>query len=143
MARRSSSSSAASGPSQRLLRVAELIRHAMAEVLLRGDITDPDLESALITIPEVRLSPDLRLATLYVLAIGGGDTAKAVVALERNKKYLRGEISKRVNLKFSPDIRFRVDDRFDEVQRIEALLHSEAVARDLRKPQSQEDEDEH
>jgi ribosome-binding factor A len=84
-----------------------------------------------ITIPEVRMSPDLRLATVYVMPLGGRDGEAVVAALERNKRYLRTEIAHRVNLKFAPDIRFRFDERFDEAQRIERLLHSPQVKRDL------------
>jgi len=127
------------GPSQRALRVGELIRHAMAEMLTRGDVHDPVLEGHLITVPEVRMSPDLRLATIYVMPLGGKDVNEVIEALERNKRYLRGEISHRVNLKFAPDIRFRADERFDEAERIEKLLRSPAVQRDL---QSGPDEDE-
>ena len=106
------------GPSQRALRVGELIRHALAEMLTRGDVHDPVLEGHLITVPEVRMSPDLRLATIYVMPLGGKDVKEVIEALERNKRYLRGEIAHRVNLKFAPDIRFRADERFDEAERI-------------------------
>jgi ribosome-binding factor A len=119
------------GPSQRALRAGELIRHAIAEILQRGDVHDPVLERHLITVPEVRLSPDLRLATIYVMPLGGSDEKPVLEALERNKKYLRGEIAHRVNLKFAPDIRFRIDDRFAEAARIDGLLRSPAVKRDL------------
>ncbi|MBK5961708.1 ribosome-binding factor A [Rhodoplanes elegans] len=119
------------GPSQRALRAGELIRHAIAEVLQRGDVHDPVLETHLITVPEVRLSPDLRLATIYVMPLGGSDEKEVLAALERNKRYLRGEIAHRVNLKFAPDIRFRIDDRFAEAARIDGLLRSPAVKRDI------------
>lgn len=120
-----------SGASQRQLRVGELVRHAMAEMLARGDVHDPLLEGHLITIPEVRMSPDLRLATVYVMTLGGKDADAVVTALDNNKRYLRGEIGRRVNLKFAPDIRFRVDDRFDEAERIEKLLRTPEVRRDI------------
>jgi ribosome-binding factor A len=122
---------AASGGSQRQLRVAETVRHAVAEILAQGSAHDPDLEGHIITVPEVRMSPDLKLATIYVMPLGGRDTEVVIAALERNKKFLRGEISHRVNLKFAPDIRFRVDERFDEAERIEKLLRTPAVQRDL------------
>jgi len=122
---------AASGGSQRQLRVAETVRHAVAEILAQGSAHDPDLEGHIITVPEVRMSPDLKLATVYVMPLGGRDTEVVLAALERNKKFLRGEISHRVNLKFAPDIRFRVDERFDEAERIEKLLRTPAVQRDL------------
>jgi ribosome-binding factor A len=119
------------GSSQRQLRVGELIRHAVSDMLSRGDVHDPVLEGHLITVPEVRMSPDLRLATIYVMPLGGRDIKEVLDALERNKRYLRGEIAHRVNLKFSPEIRFRVDERFDEAERIEKLLRTPAVQRDL------------
>jgi ribosome-binding factor A len=127
------------GPSQRQLRVGELIRHALAEMLSRGEIHDPVIEGHMITVPEVRMSPDLRLATVYVMPLGGKDEQEVVAALERNKKFLRGEIAHRVNLKFAPEIRFRVDDRFDEAERIEKILRTPEVRRDLEsKPDGDE-----
>src|SRR5262244_4243870 len=119
------------GGSQRLLRVAEAVRHAVADILVHGSVHDSDLEGHIITVPEVRMSPDLKLATIYVMPLGGRDTEIVVAALERNKKFLRGEVARRVNLKFAPDIRFRVDERFDEAERIERLLRSPQVRRDL------------
>jgi ribosome-binding factor A len=124
--------SAPGGGSQRQLRVGELVRHAMAELLTRGEVHDPVIEGHLITVPEVRMSPDLRLATIYVMPLAGRDTDEVVAAFERNKKFLRGEIAHRINLKFAPDLRFRVDDRFEEVERIEKLLRSPQVQRDLK-----------
>ena len=85
----------------------------------------------MITVPEVRMSPDLRLATVYVMPLGGRDANAVLEALERNKRYVRGEIARRVNLKFAPEVRFRIDDRFDEAERIEKLLRTPAVRRDL------------
>ena len=120
-----------SGSSQRQLRVGELIRHALAEMFSRGDIHDPTIEGHMITVPEVRMSPDLRLATIYVMPLGGKDEKAVVEALERNKKFLRGEIAHRVNLKFAPEVRFHADERFDEAERIEKLLRTPAVQRDL------------
>ena len=83
---------------------------------------DADLEGHIITVPEVRMSPDLKLATIYVMPLGGRDTELVIAALERNKKFLRGEVARRVNLKFAPDLRFRVDERFDEAERIEKII---------------------
>lgn len=120
-----------SGPSQRALRAGELVRHALAEILSRGEVHDPVIETHLITVAEVRMSPDLRMATIYVMPLGGHDESAVLAALERNKRFLRGEIAQRVNLKFAPDIRFRIDERFDEAQRIENLLRSPEVKRDL------------
>jgi ribosome-binding factor A len=119
------------GGSQRQLRVGELIRHEMADMLVRGDVHDPVIQTHMITVPEVRMSPDLRLATIYVMPLGGRDAKDVLDALERNKRYVRGEISKRVNLKFAPEIRFRIDERFDEAERIEKLLRTPVVQRDL------------
>ena len=122
----------APGGSQRQLRVGELVRHAMAEMLTRGDVHDPVIEGHLITVPEVRMTADLRLATIYVMPLGGRDSEEVVAAFERHKKFLRTEIAHRVNLKFAPDIRFRVDERFAEAERIDKLLHSPEVKRDLK-----------
>jgi ribosome-binding factor A len=121
------------GSSQRQLRVGELIRHAVSEMLARGDVHDPVLEGHLVTVPEVRMSADLRLATIYVMPLGGRDTNEVIEALDRNKRYLRREIAHHVNLKFAPEIRFRIDDRFDEAERIEKLLRTPAVQRDLKR----------
>jgi ribosome-binding factor A len=120
------------------LRVGELIRHALSDMLTRGEVHDPVLEGHLITVPEVRMSADLRLAKIYVMPLGGRDIEAVIEALDRNKRYLRGEIARQVNLKFAPEIRFRVDERFDEAERIEKLLRTPAVQRDLKR----EDDDE-
>ena len=123
--------SSAAGGSQRQLRVGETVRHAIADILSQGSVHDPELEGHIITVPEVRMSPDLKLATIYVMPLGGRDTEIVIAALERHKKFLRGEVARRVNLKFAPDLRFRVDDRFDEAERIEKLLRTPAVQKDL------------
>ncbi|HYI88454.1 MAG TPA: 30S ribosome-binding factor RbfA [Beijerinckiaceae bacterium] len=122
------------GPSQRQQRVAELVRHALAEVLARGDLQDDVLAAHVVTIPEVRMSPDLRLATAYVMPLGGRDEDAVLAALTRNRKALRTEVAQRVNLKFAPDLRFLRDETFDEAARIDALLRSEKVKRDVAKP---------
>jgi ribosome-binding factor A len=121
----------APGASQRQLRVGETVRHAIADILAQGHVHDPVLEGHLITVPEVRMSADLKLATIYVMPLGGRDTNDVIEALDHNKKFLRGEIARRVNLKFAPDLRFRADERFDEAERIEKLLRTPAVQRDL------------
>ena len=128
------------GPSQRQQRVAELVRHAIAEVLQRGDIQDPVLGSHVVTVPEVRMSPDLKLATAYVMPLGGIDEAPVIAALERNRKALRQEVARRVNLKYAPELRFRRDETFDEAARIDALLRTERVRRDLAPAPQDEDE---
>jgi ribosome-binding factor A len=118
-------------PSQRMLRVGELIRHAAAHLLARGEINDPVLEKHVVTVSRVKMSPDLKLATVYVMPLGGADEPEVLAALERHKKFLRGELGHKVNLKFAPEVRFRIDDTFDNASRIDALLNSERVRRDL------------
>ncbi len=130
-----------SGPSQRQLRVGELIRHALAEMLARGDIHDDVLAKHVVTVPEVRLSPDLKLATAYIMPLGGQDIAPVLKALEANKRYIRGEIAHRVNMKYAPDIRFRADESFAEAERIDALLDTEAVRRDTQVQRLKIDQD--
>jgi ribosome-binding factor A len=128
-----------SGPSQRQLRVGELVRHALAEILARGEVHDAVIETHLITVPEVRMTADLRLATIYIMPLGGHDEAQVLSALERNKRFLRGEIARRVNMKFAPEVRFRIDERFEEAARIEKLLRSPDVQRDLSDKPDDED----
>ena len=130
-----------SGPSQRQLRVGELIRHALAEMLARGDIHDDVLAKHVVTVPEVRLSPDLKLATCYIMPLGGLDIKPVLKALDANKRYLRGEIAHRVNLKYAPDIRFRADESFAEAERIDALLDTEQVRRDTQRQRLKIDQD--
>ena len=142
MPRHHQKKSSAPGGSQRQLRVGEQGRHAMAEILAQGNVHDGDLEGHIITVPEVRMSPDLKLATVYVMPLGGRDTEIVLAALERNKKFLRGEVARRVNLKFAPDLRFRVDERFDEAERIEKLLRTPAVQRDLEQDPDSDREEE-
>src|SRR3979411_1148965 len=119
------------GGSQRQLRVGEIVRHAVADILAQGGVHDAELEGHIITVPEVRMSPDLKLATVYVMPLGGKDTDVVLAALARNKKFLRGEVAHRGTLKFAPALRFRTDERFDEAERIEKLLRTPAVQRDL------------
>src|SRR5258705_13417045 len=134
MARRSKSSRETGNlPTQRALRAGELVRHALAEILARGEVHDPVLEGHLITVPEVRMSPDLRLATVYVMPLGGKDLKRVLAALESHKKYIRGEVAHTINLKFAPDLRFLADETFDEADRIERLLASDKVRQDLEK----------
>jgi ribosome-binding factor A len=121
------------GPSQRMLRVGELVRHKISELLSRGEIADDVLSSHVVTIPEVRMSPDLRLATVYVMPLGGVDTGPVLEALARNARFIRGEVARAVNLKFAPDLRFRRDETFDEADRIDRLLASPKVRQDVTK----------
>jgi ribosome-binding factor A len=120
-------------PSQRMLRVGELVRHALASLFARGEIDDELLEGRVLTVPEVRMSPDLKLATAYVMPLGGEQAAEVVEALNRHKKFIRGRIAPELNLKFTPDVRFMVDTTFEEFGRIDALLRSPQVRRDLDK----------
>jgi ribosome-binding factor A len=123
----------AAEPSQRQLRVAEMIRHKIADMLTRGEVHDEVIAGHVITVPEVRLSPDLRLATIYVMPLGGVDASSVVEALDTNKRYIRGEVARAINLKFAPDIRFRLDETFDEAARIGRLLDSPKVRQDVEK----------
>ena len=124
------------GPSQRQLRVGETIRHALAELLVRGEIHDDTIASHVITVTEVRMSPDLKMATAYIMPLGGADLKPVLAALEKNRKFIRSEVAHAVNLKFAPDIRFREDETFEEAMRIERLLHSPKVRRDIEKDQN-------
>ncbi len=117
-------------PSQRQLRVGEEIRHTLAMILERGELRDPGLKGASITVTEVRATPDLRHAHVYVMPLGGGDRAEALQALKRARPFLRRHISKALTLKFSPDLHFALDETFDESDRIGALLRDPHVAQD-------------
>lgn len=119
------------GPSQRQLRVSELIRRTLADVLNRGYIHDPDLNRMSITVSEVRTSPDLKIATAFVLPLGGDNRDEALDALRRNKGELRRAVSKQMTLKFSPDLKFVLDDSFDRMDDTRRLLASDEVRRDL------------
>lgn len=142
MARHHQPRDQSSGGSQRQLRVGELIRHEIADMLIRGEVHDPVIETHMITVPEVHMTPDLRLATIYVMPLGGRDAKDVLDALDRNKRYMRGEIARRVNLKFAPEIRFRIDERFDEAERIAKLLRTPVVQRDLSGKDSNDGKDE-
>lgn len=133
MAKHSHKTAQHSAPSQRQLRVGELVRHKLSEMLSRGDIHDDVLASHVVTVPEVRLSPDLKLATVYVIPLGGTDTDEVLDALNRHKKYIRGEIAHAVGLKFAPELRFRRDETFDEASRIDELLSNPQVRHDVGK----------
>jgi ribosome-binding factor A len=118
-------------PSQRMLRVAEIIRHVLCDFFARGAIRDPVLEGHVVTVSEVRMSPDLKVATVYVMPLGGKDKDAVLAALDRNKKFLRAEVATRINLRFAPEVRFEADRSFEEGSRIDALLNSPQVKRDL------------
>ncbi|MEM8789795.1 MAG: 30S ribosome-binding factor RbfA [Pseudomonadota bacterium] len=120
-----------SGPSQRQLRVGELIRRALSEALTRGAVHDPDLDGVSITVGEVRTSPDLRQATVFVLPLGGTGAERVLEALNRNRGELRRLVNRAVSLKFSPELRFQTDTSFDRMDATRALLSDPSVARDL------------
>ncbi len=119
------------GPSQRQLRVGELIRRTLSDVLIRGDIHDPDLNRMSITVGEVRTSPDLRVATAYILPLGGRGREEALAALRKNRNELRRAVSKELTLKFSPEIKFAIDETFDRLDDTRRLFEQENVRRDL------------
>ncbi len=119
------------GPSQRQLRVGEELRHALAWILERGEVRDPDLKGVSVTVTEVRVSPDLRKAIVFVFPLGGGETEAVVTGLTRARPFLRRQVASAVRLKYVPDITFRADTSFDEARRIDTLLRDPAVARDL------------
>lgn len=124
-------SSHSAGPSQRQLRVGELIRRCLSEVLQRGEVHDPDLARMSITVGEVRVSPDLRIATAFVLPLGGQGKDEALLALRKNKGELRHLITKNLTLKFSPELKFLLDDTFDQIDETRRLLAQDNVKRDL------------
>jgi ribosome-binding factor A len=128
-----------SGPSQRMLRVGELVRHALASLFARAEIEDPELDGVTVTVPEVRMSPDLRIANAYIMPLGGEKATEIAEALNRHQRFIRGRIAPELDLKYAPEIRFHVDETFEEFGRIDALLKSERVARDLH-PDDDEDE---
>lgn len=119
------------GPSQRQLRVGELIRRTLADVLNRGDIHDPDLNRLSITVSEVRITPDLRIATAFVLPLGGDKREETIEALARNKGELRHALSKEMTMKYAPDLRFLLDESFDRMDETNRLLSQDAVRRDV------------
>ena len=110
-------------PSQRQLRVGELVRKDLSDILSRGDVRDPKLEMTVVTVPEVRMSPDLKHATVLVMPLGGIGGEDVVIALQRHAKWLRGQIARRLTLKYMPELHFKLDTRFDDDDRIDRLLH--------------------
>jgi ribosome-binding factor A len=134
MTRRAAKSPSPKSPSQRQLRVGEEVRHALAAILERGDLRDPDLRDAAVTVTEVQVSPDLRRATAFVTPLGGGGEDDLLAALERARPFLRRRIARAVTLKYVPDLAFRGDRSLDRAGRIQALLDEPMVARDLEAP---------
>jgi ribosome-binding factor A len=126
------------GPSQRMLRVGELVRHALAGLFARGEIEDESLVGKVLTVPEVRMSPDLKLASAYVMPLGGQGAEDVVAALNRHQRFIRGRLAPELDLKFAPEVRFFVDETFEEFGKIDALLRSDRVQRDLH-PDGEED----
>lgn len=122
-------------PSQRQLRVGELVRKEVSDILARGTLADPVLDGTIVSVPEVRMTPDLRLANCLVMPLGGKDADKVVAALNRSSRHIRRELGRRLTMKFLPDVRFVIDTRFDDDDRITSLLRREDVRRDI------EDED--
>jgi ribosome-binding factor A len=127
------------GPSQRQLRVGEMLRHALAQILNRSDIRDPDLEGVSVTITQVKPSADMRYATVYCEPLGGKNAGTIIAALNRHKGFLRGEMGRMIAIKFTPDLRFVEDQSFAEAEKIENLLKSPLVQRDLVSPEENED----
>ena len=119
------------GKSVRLLRVGEQVRHALSDVLMRGDVHDDVLASHSVSVTEVRMSPDLRHATVFVKPLLGADETAVLQALKKNVRYLKGEVARRVNTKFAADLKFRADESFDQGSHIDTILRSPVVARDL------------
>ena len=127
------------GPSQRQLRVGELVRHALTEIIRRGEVSDPVLDKMVVSVTEVSMSPDLKIATAYVSPLGEGDPSIAVEILSRNAKFVRGKLTPYLKqMKYMPDVRFRVDTSFDNYAKIENLLKSPKVSRDLESGEGNE-----
>lgn len=130
------------GPSQRQLRVGELIRRTLSDVLARGDVHDPALNAMSITVGEVRTSPDLKIATVYVMPLGGGARDEAIDALKRNRGELRRAIMREMTLKYAPDLRFLIDETFDQMDATRRLFESETVKRDIAAGDAREEGEE-
>ena len=140
MPRRRASEKENRAPGQRQLRVGEEIRHLLAELLERGNMRDPDLRDATITVTSVDVSPDLRNATAFVMPLGGRNSDAILAALERHKRFLRGEVGHRIDLRYAPDLRFRLDDSFDRGAHIDEVLRRPEVTRDTRPGRSDGDD---
>ncbi|RUW76260.1 MULTISPECIES: 30S ribosome-binding factor RbfA [unclassified Mesorhizobium] len=136
------SRSTTSGPSQRMLRVGEQVRHALSETLQRGEIIDPLIENSVISVSEVRMSPDLKIATAFVSPLGASDDNAVVEALNKHAKFIRGRVSGALRqMKYMPEFRFRLDTSFDNFARINDLLKSPEVARDLSNDDDKDKDD--
>jgi ribosome-binding factor A len=128
-------------PSQRQLRVGEELRHALARLLQRGELRDPALQDVAVTVTEVRMSPDLKSATAYVMPLAGRQRAEVIAGLARSAGYLRGQLAREVPLRFSPTLSFALDTSFDHASRINELLHRPEVERDLGAGAEEEPDD--
>ena len=128
------------GPSQRQLRVGELIRHRLSELLLRAEVHDPDLNRHSITVGEVSASPDLKVATAYVMPLGGIGAEDALKALRRNKAELRHMVARDLGLKFAPDLKFELDGTFDRMDDARRLFADPRVQADVANPPDEDDE---
>ena len=124
-----------------MLRIGELVRHALAQLFARGEIDDEVLAGKVITVPEVRMAPDLKLANAYVMPLGGTGAEEVVAALNRHARFIRGRVAPEIDLKFSPEIRFFVDETFEQYGKIDALLKSDRVQRDLHTEEPDDDKD--
>jgi ribosome-binding factor A len=133
--------SSSKGPSHRQLRVGEMLRHALSDILRERDIRDPDLEGVSVTVTQVKPSPDMRHATVFVQPLGGRKAEAIVDALNRHRGFLRGELGHAIELKFTPELRFAEDTSFAQAERIDQILHSERVARDLKPQRAGKEED--
>ena len=132
----------ARAPSQRQLKVGELIRHALAEIFSRGDVVDDVIARHSLTVPEVRMSPDLKIATVFVMPLGGENAERIVKALARNAKALRAMLAREINqLKFMPELRFRLDTRFDDDDRMREVLASPRIVEDLERKEGEDGSD--
>jgi ribosome-binding factor A len=138
---KSSREKRSSGPSLRLLRVGENVRHAIATVLARGDIQDPALAGTSVTVSEVRVSRDFRNATIFVMPLGGDPDLVVTKALNKNSAHIRGALSKMVTMKFLPRLKFKLDESFDEAANIEAILRRPQVLADINAPDTPEASD--
>ncbi|MGK9166013.1 30S ribosome-binding factor RbfA [Inquilinus limosus] len=131
----------ANGPSQRQLRVGEELRHALAAILMRGELHDPDLAGVSITVSEVRPSPDMKHATVFVTTLTGAGMEKVLPALRRAAPFLRGQVARAVRLRYTPQLSFQADTSFDYAQKINTLMHQDVVARDLSDDKDTDDDD--
>jgi ribosome-binding factor A len=140
MTKKTSRSRSGSGPTQRQLRVGEELRHLLAGILARHELRDPALHDATITVTEVRISPDLKSATVFVMPLGGAHVPEVLAALQRGAGFMRGLIAREMDLRFVPTLRFVADTTFDHASRIDALLHRPDIERDIERSRERADD---